>query len=50
MKQRNRQSGNNKPNAKAIAPATNRKELGILNAAPAYPGVWLPEKTPGRER
>lgn len=60
MKQRKRQPGNNKPSTKAIAPATIRKELGILNAAlkhchregylTAYPGVWLPEKTPGRER
>ncbi|MBY0509210.1 MAG: site-specific integrase [Rhodospirillaceae bacterium] len=60
MRQRKRQPGNNKPNSKPIAPATIRKELGTLNAAfkhchregylTSYPGVWLPEKTPGRER
>ena len=60
MRQRKRQQGNNKPNAKPIAPATIRKELGTMNSAfkhcfregylTAYPGVWLPEKTPGRQR
>lgn len=60
MRQRKRKQGNNKPNKKAIAPATVRRELATLHAAlqhchregylTSYPGVWLPVKAPGRDR
>ena len=50
----------NHQHTKQIAPATIRRELSTLHAAlqhchregylTAFPGVWLPEKTPGRQR
>lgn len=60
MKSRQRKPTKNHPKPKPIAPATIRRELSTLHAAfehchregylTAFPGVWLPEKTPGRDR